>query len=81
VQRYQLGWLHKLVRRYQLGWLHKLVRRYKEEKRAVEGQGRRETAILENSMTRLCQLLAVGFGDAGGRGGGARRRVRQGLLH
>ena len=31
----------------------------------MEGDPLMETRILENSLTKLCSLLAVGFGDAG----------------
>jgi len=29
-------------------------------------QGQHETKVLENSIVKICELLAVGFGDAGG---------------
>ena len=35
-----------------------------------EGEPQMETRILESSINKICNLLAVGFGDAGAEVGG-----------
>lgn len=54
--------------------------------RGDTSSGNMETRLLENSINKICSLLAIGFGDAGGQVRGrtlpfAWHRLGHGLLH